>query len=105
MLFAQNNDKVDTVPVLKYELDTTTIPTVLEEEPPAEETYSQDDNVDKEDKAEYFLRKEFTGGFSDSISIRRLPDSVVKNLQEDDAFWYANEVFKKKRLFWTTFWF
>jgi hypothetical protein len=61
-------------------------PTQPEEEAPAEETYAQDDSTDGEDKAEYFLRKEFTGGFSDSINIRRLPDSAVKNLREDDAF-------------------
>ena len=97
MLYAQNNEIVDTVPVLKYELDTTTTPTLADEEPPAEESYSQNDTVDPGDRAEYFLRKEFTGGFSDSISIRRLPDTLVKNLRGDDAFWYANEVFKRKQ--------
>ena len=97
MVYAQSNEKVDTVPVLKYELDTTTVPTQPQEEAPAEETYAHDDSTDGDDKAEYFLRKEFTGGFSDSISIRRLPDSVVKNLREDDAFWYANEVFKRNQ--------
>ena len=28
LLHAQNNEKTDTVPVLKYELDTTTVPTL-----------------------------------------------------------------------------
>ena len=97
MLYAQTNEKVDTVPVLKYELDTTATPTLPEEEPPAEETYGPDESADVKDKAEYFLRKEFTGGFSDSIIPRRLPDSVVKDLREDDAFWYANEVFKRQQ--------
>jgi hypothetical protein len=94
-LRAQNSDVVDTL--LKYELDSTTVPVLPDEEPPAEEKYSEDQTEGIKDDAEYFLRKEFTGGYSDSLKLRKLPDSVMRRLREDDAFWYANEVFKKKQ--------
>lgn len=94
-LRAQNREGIDTV--LKYEIDTTIVPVLPDEEPPAEEKYSEDQTDEVDDDAEYFLRKEFTGGFSDSLKLRKLPDSVMRRLREDDAFWYANEVFKKKQ--------
>jgi hypothetical protein len=94
-LQAQNSVGVDTV--LKCELDTAIIPVLPDEEPPAEEKYNEDQTDEINDEAEYFLRKEFTGGFSDSLRLRKLPDSVMRQLREDDAFWYANEVFKKKQ--------
>jgi hypothetical protein len=96
-LNAQNNEKTDTIPVLKYELDTTIVPILPDEEPPAEETYDEDEADGNKADAEYFLRKEFTGGFSDSLRLRKLQDSVMKHLREDEAFWYANEVFKRKQ--------
>lgn len=97
LLHAQSNEKIDTVPVLKYELDTTIIPALPPEEPPAEETYNENKTEVSRSEAEYFLRKEFTGGFPDSLRLRKLPDSVMKQLRSDDAFWYADEVFKKKQ--------
>lgn len=33
----------------------------------------------------------------DSILLRHLPDSVLKEMQTDDNFWYANYVFKKRK--------
>jgi hypothetical protein len=97
LIHAQSNERVDTVPVLKFELDTTTISTLPAEEPPAEETYDEDKTEATKVGEEYFLRKEFTGGFSDSLRLRKLPDSEMKRVREDEAFWYANEVFKKKQ--------
>lgn len=94
-LYGQNNEKIDTL--LKYELDTTIVPVLPDEEPPAEEKYSEEEAETVDDNAEYFLRKEFTGGFSDSLILRKLPDSVMRRLRGDDAFWYANEIFKKKQ--------
>jgi hypothetical protein len=94
-LQAQNSEAIDTV--LKYELDTTVVPALPDEEPPAEEKYSNVEPRENTDDAEYFLRKEFTGGFLDSLKLRKLPDSVMRRLREDDAFWYASEVFKKKQ--------
>lgn len=94
-LHGQTNGKIDTV--LKYELDTTIVPVLPDEEPPAEEKYGEDQADEVVADAEYFLRKEFTGGFSDSLILRNLPDSVMQRLRTDDAFWYANEVFEKKQ--------
>ena len=94
---AQANEKIDTVPVLKYELDTTTIPKLPEEEPPAEETDDEDKTRETKVEAEYFLRKEFTGGLPDTLKFRKLPDNVINALREDKAFWYANESFKKRK--------
>lgn len=94
MVGAQSTETTDTVPVLKYEIDTTVLPPP--EEAPAEETVTEVTVDEKLPETEYFLRKEFTGGFADSLKIQKLPDSFVKRMQNDDAFWYANEVFQKK---------
>jgi len=32
----------------------------------------------------------------DTFLIRKVPDNVIKDLQQQDAFWYANKEFKKK---------
>jgi hypothetical protein len=95
VLYGQSGERIDSV--LKYQLDTTIIPALPDEEPPAEEKYSEEELGQVDDNAEYFLRKEFTGGFSDTLKLRKLPDSLVQHLREDDAFWYANEAFKKRR--------
>jgi hypothetical protein len=94
-LFGQDGVRIDTL--LKYELDTTIVPALPDEEPPAEEKYGDEQTDEIEDNAEYFLRKEFTGGFPDSLTLRQTPDSVLRRIREDDAFWYANEAFKKRR--------
>ena len=65
-LYGQNGERIDTV--LKYELDTTIVPVLPDEEPPAEEKYSEEQTDEIDENAEYFLRKEFTGGFSDSLT-------------------------------------
>lgn len=94
-LHAQDKEWTDTIKDLKYELDTTT-----QEEQPAdtikEEEYAVELNDENKIEQEYFLRKEFTGGISDTLKFRRLPDTTIKALREDKAFWYANETFKKK---------
>jgi len=92
---AQNSEGTDTAITLKYQLDSTV--TVVEEEKAAEETYSEEQDDETKPDPEYFLRKEFTGGFFDSLQLRQLPDSVMKQFKEDEAFWYANEVFKKRQ--------
>jgi len=95
LLHAQDKEWTDTIKDLKYELDTTT-----QEEQPAdtikEEEYAVELNDENKIEQEYFLRKEFTGGISDTLKFRRLPDTTIKALREDKAFWYANETFKKK---------
>ena len=91
---AQVDDKTDTTIVLKYQLDSTSV--AVEEEPPAEESSMEVPEAETNIDPEYFLRKEFTGGVFDSLRLRQLPDSVMKYFREDDAFWYANEVFRKR---------
>lgn len=94
MVGAQSTETTDTVPVLKYEIDTTVLPPQVEA--PAEEIVTEVTVDEKLPETEYFLRKEFTAGFTDSLKIQKLPDSFVKRMQNDDAFWYANETFQKK---------
>lgn len=94
-LHAQDQEWTDTIKDLKYELDT-----IMREEQPAdtikEDEYAVELNDENKIEQEYFLRKEFTGGLSDTLKFRRLPDTTIKALREDKAFWYANETFKKK---------
>jgi len=46
----------------------------------------------------YFLEKsEFTAE-TDSLHLRKLPDSLVKKLQADDDFWYANAIIEKEKI-------
>ena len=47
---------------------------------------------------ESFRENKFDAFDHDSMTteVRSVPDSVVKKLQSDEAFWYANESFKKK---------
>ena len=92
---AQNGEKNDTTITLKYELDSTT--TTVEEEQAAVEPDSEEPRGETSTDPEFFLRKEFTGGNFDSLRLRQLPDSVMKRFREDNAFWYANEVFKKRQ--------
>jgi len=91
---AQDDEKRDTPIVLKYKLDSLTMPEG--EEPPAEQNYGTEESNDTTADPEYFLRKEFTGRLFDSVLFRKVPDSVMKRFREDDAFWYANEIFRKK---------
>ena len=95
-LRGQEKEWPDTIKELKYQLDTT-----AQAEYPADSTEEDDyaDESNEEDKIEkeYFLRKEFTGGLPDTLKFRRLPDNTIKALREDKAFWYANEIFNKKK--------
>ena len=81
--------------MLKYKLDSVAI--ADEEKQAGEESYNAEQNGDTTAEPEYFLRKEFIGQLFDSVMIRKLPDSVMKRFSGDDAFWYANEVFRKKQ--------
>jgi len=92
---AQNGEKTDSAIILKYELDSTTA-AVDEEQAEAETTGEKPESETSAD-AEYFLRKEFTGGIFDSLLLRQLPDSLMKRFRDDNAFWYANEIFRKRQ--------
>ncbi len=85
----------DTIVNLKYQLDTiapviNTMDTLVEEDD-ADET-----NDENKIEQEYFLQKEFTGGLPDTLKFRKLGENMLKALRDDEAFWYANESFKKK---------
>src|SRR5258706_1252394 len=49
------------------------------------------------DEKKYFLEKEQFPERVDSFHLRRLPDSLVKKMQADDDFWYANATIKKEK--------
>lgn len=51
---------------------------------------------DEEDQ-KYFLNNVVFESEPDTIQFRRVPDSMVKILQNDDAFWYANAKFEKSK--------
>ncbi|MEP6700621.1 MAG: hypothetical protein ABJA85_04875 [Bacteroidota bacterium] len=59
----------------------------VKEEPPADE---QPGKV-------WFLKKQDYEGDSFAVQQRKIPDSLVKKMQEDDNFWYANAVIEKKK--------
>ena len=48
-------------------------------------------------KATYFSPLSAFREEADSLQLRQLPDSLVKQMQEDDDFWYANAELKKKK--------
>ncbi|MFT3702330.1 MAG: hypothetical protein QM802_08175 [Agriterribacter sp.] len=61
-----------------------------------------EDDSDYTEKGEdtlFFLRKEDTTALYDAsaIIVRKVPDSIVNALKNDDAFWYANLELKKKK--------
>jgi hypothetical protein len=94
--YAQDSQFSDTIKELKYQLDTTVIPGDQPADSTSENVYDDESTDELKVEQEYFLRKEFTGGLTDTFKLRRLPDSVIKVLREDKAFWYANETFKKR---------
>lgn len=44
-----------------------------------------------------FLQRWEQGGDSLQLQQRKIQDSLVKKLQKEDAFWYANAIFKKEK--------
>lgn len=62
---------------------------------PQEETQAGTAEEDKKEK--YFLEKWQSAEMVDTLQLRKVPDSLVKKLQEDDDFWYANALLKKEK--------
>jgi hypothetical protein len=56
----------------------------------------KEENTD-EKKTNYFLKKNEYEKTPDSLQLRTLPGSIVKKMQNDDDYWYANTQFKKKK--------
>ncbi|HEX4875979.1 MAG TPA: hypothetical protein VFV31_04860, partial [Chitinophagaceae bacterium] len=70
--------------------DTTIIEEVQQEQVIDEET-------DKEEQQEYFIEKDYQDDTWKQYNRRKVPDSVVRQMQKDDDFWYANTIFEKKK--------
>ena len=79
-LFAQSTGNIDT--------------SVIEEVVPAED-YSDDKEKTADD--DYFWEKEYQDESWMQYKQRRITDSSLKKMQEDDDFWYANAVFNKEK--------
>jgi hypothetical protein len=73
---------------LSTELDSLTTDTTIieyEEEP----EYEIEETIEQN----YFLER--SAFLPDSLSLRKIPDSIVQSLKSDADFWYADHVFKK----------
>ena len=62
---------------------------------PPDKEGNGDDTI--ETKKEYFLERWENGGDSLAVQQRKLPDTLVKKMEADDDFWYANAIFEKKK--------
>jgi hypothetical protein len=95
-IHAQQSDE-DSIKMLSEDIDSVvdTVPSdevtedevgVVEEPPPPTQSV-------------WFLQKglQSSGGGPDSLQTRKLPDSILQKLQNDDAFWYVNYVFEKEK--------
>lgn len=69
-------------------------PVVVEEEEYGEESTVEDVEANKR----YFLDRDTSTIFASNFEQRKLPDSLTKSYSQDEAFWYANEVFEKKKI-------
>ena len=49
----------------------------------------------KENRYNYYYKT--ADWAEDSFHLRQVPDSVIKKLQSQDDFWYANKEFEKKK--------
>lgn len=87
-------------PVFVYaQTDTTFISDTLMndiEEPPLPQEIITESDPDENNNKDYFLEKsDFTE--DNIIVLRNVPDSIVKKMQQDDDFWYANSEIKKEK--------
>ena len=58
------------------------------------EEYKEDTVVNE--KKEYFLQR-WEDSSQSLLQQRKLPDTLIKKMQADDKFWYANAIFEKKK--------
>lgn len=75
--------------------DSVTIVEEVTQNPPDEETYDDEEKDTLE--VAYFLKKWENEGDSSSVRQRKLSDSLVKKMQSDKDFWYANTEFEKEK--------
>jgi hypothetical protein len=75
--------------------DSVTMVEEVTKDTPDEETYDEDDS--EADEKVYFLKKWEYEGDSSAVTQRKLSDSLVKKMQSDKDFWYANTAFEKEK--------
>lgn len=61
------------------------------------ENLADEERDEDSDDKEYFLKKWEYAGDSLSVQQRKLSDSLVKKMQADKNFWYANAEFEKQK--------
>jgi hypothetical protein len=100
LLLRAQYQEIDSTRLLSRDLDRIT-DTLIEPPTGAEEITEEEEYEDEpaENNTIYFLKKEFqtNGGGPDSLQLRKLPDSLVKKFQKDNAFWYVNYVFDEEK--------
>ena len=93
ILNAQGNHSLQIMDTVTVYSDTITYETGSDTQ--VEEDENGTVEVEKADR-EFFLRKELFNSDHDSFQLRSVPDSIIKKMQDDDAFWYASQDFRKK---------
>lgn len=100
LLLRAQYQEIDSTRLLSRDLDRIT-DTLIEPPTAAEEITEEEEYEDEpaESNTIYFLQKKFqaNGGGPDSLQLRKLPDSLIKKFQKDDAFWYVNYVFEEEK--------
>jgi len=91
-LFTQAQQQ-DSTRLLSTDLDTAR----MVETPPAEEEYTDEEAEADGEKEETRAFLPAWLGQNDSIQVRHLDPAAKKAQKEDDAFWYANQSFKKEK--------
>jgi len=76
LTWAQNNNQPDTNIVLTEDS------TVATEQP--------------ESRPEHYFERKTNEAVTDTIQVRQVPGPVIDSLKKDDAFWYANKIFRRK---------
>ena len=49
-------------------------------------------------RPEHYFERKPNDAITDTIQLRQVPANVIDSLKKDDAFWYADKIFKRKEL-------
>jgi len=95
---AQEKGQVDSARILSDDLErmTDSLPEISGDGENRDEVYQDSTLIAG---SVYFLDKKLQarGGGPDSLEIRKLPDTVIRNRQADANFWYVNYAFQKEK--------
>ena len=83
------------------QLDLPSLTDTVEAPPPEMDDVIDEESTDEpEVSSKYFLTRsmQLNGGGPDSLQLRAISDTVMNGYYKDDAFWYANENFYKKKI-------